>query len=107
MHRDDLYSPNAAESYFNSSPFGQLYALLALTLGAIEPPRRRPTEAPAAARSAQRDASPRMKLLDRLDGWFWRQSQKERDAYLGASTDVFELERRIEALERGAIPRYY
>ena len=66
MHRDDLYSPNAAESYFNSSPFGQLYALLALT------------------RSIASVAGPAI-----------------------ASTDVFELERRIEALERGAFPRYY
>ena len=46
-------------------------------------------------------ASDRRSLADRLDGWFWRRAQKEREAYLAGSVDVFDLERRIAALQRG------
>jgi len=59
--------------------------------------RRRGTAATSTARSSG--------ALERLDRWFWRQEQKARDDYLATSVDVFELERRIEALDRGAILR--
>jgi hypothetical protein len=52
---------------------------------------RRPARAPSA---------PHRSLLDRLDGWFERQEQRERESYLGQSQDIFELERRIRHLER-------
>jgi hypothetical protein len=46
-------------------------------------------------------------LLDRLDAWLWRQRQSADEAYLAQSQDVFELERRIRALERSVGSRYY
>ena len=54
-----------------------------------------------------RRAADRGGMLDRLDRWFWRQEQKAREAYLAHSQDVFDLERRMTALERGTISRYY
>ena len=50
----------------------------------------RPTEPPAV----------RLHALDRLDRWFWRQRQKDRDAYLAGSTDIADVERRLRDLER-------
>jgi len=96
MRNDPISSPGAAELYFNQSIFGQLYALLAETLGRSDAGRAR------AADKADADAGT---LLDRLDAWFWRQRQRDHEAYLAGSRDVFELERRMEALERGAYPR--
>ncbi len=104
-------TPSAAEMYFNRSIFGQLYMAIA---GAPplapepEPERRHaPRASKAAAAPAKHDATPRLTLLDRLDGWFWRQMQKDREAYLARSSDVFDLERRIDALERGVVTRDY
>ena len=45
-------------------------------------------------------------MLERLDAWFWRQEQKDREAYLAGSADVFDLERRIDAIERGVVTRH-
>jgi hypothetical protein len=80
-------SPTAAENYFNETIFGRLYTLMAEALA---------TERVA---TGARDGR---SLADRLDGWFWRRVQKDREAYLAASVDVFELERRIADLQRGA-----
>ena len=91
-------SPSAAEMYFNHSIFGQLYTLIAEALQRGAPRR-------TAATRGREDAQ--ATWLDRLDGWFWRQQQAEREAYLAASADVFELERRLEALDRGRGARYY
>jgi hypothetical protein len=106
MRYYDTPSPNAAEMYFNHSIFGQLYTLIADALDRRErrgepAPERRGVAAPAKANA------PRQTLLDLLDAWFWRQLQNDREAYLAHSRDVFELERRIEALERGTVTRYY
>ena len=46
-------------------------------------------------------------LLDRLDTWFWRQRQRANEAYFAESQDVFELESRMRAIERGVGGRYY
>jgi hypothetical protein len=46
-------------------------------------------------------------LLARIDAWFWRQRQREMEADLAQSQDVFELERRIRDLERDIGSRYY
>ncbi len=46
-------------------------------------------------------------LLERLDAWFWRQRQRDNEAYLAQSQDVFELESRMRAIERGIGGRYY
>ena len=50
---------------------------------------------------------PHSSLLDRLDAWFWRQRQSANEAYLAQSQDVFELESRMRAIERGVGGRYY
>jgi hypothetical protein len=55
----------------------------------------------AAAPSKARPSTPKVaRLLERLDAWFWRKRQSAREAYLAESADVFEVERRIRALER-------
>ena len=51
--------------------------------------------------SAPAKLAPRT-LLDRLDAWLWRQRQRNNEAYLAQSQDIFELESRMRALERGA-----
>jgi hypothetical protein len=50
---------------------------------------------------------PRRGLLERLDDWFWKHEQREREAYLAASTDIYDLEARIRNLERGVPYRCY
>lgn len=45
-------------------------------------------------------------LLDRLDHWFWRQAQREREAYLAGARNIYELEQRIRRLERFPGSRY-
>lgn len=112
MRTHEISSPAAAERYFSNTFYGQLYRLFAETLGGSDRSRRsaRSQAASPKRRVAQPTAvttAPRATLLDRLDGWFWRQLQKDREAYLARSRDVFELERRIRALERGEITRYY
>jgi hypothetical protein len=44
--------------------------------------------------------------LDRLDNWFWRQRQRERDAYLAQAMDLFDLEQRMRRLERSGGRNY-
>ena len=109
MRNYDIASPNAAERYFNYSIFGQLYTLIAKALGGgrQDRPRRNGRAATRSAPPVATGETPRPALLDRMDAWFWRQLQNDREAYLARSRDVFDLERRIEALERGAIVRYY
>ena len=51
--------------------------------------------------SAAESEPPRRGWLDRLDRWFWEREQRAREAYLAASTDIYELEVRIRNLERG------
>jgi hypothetical protein len=109
MRTYEIWSPSAAERYFNNSIVGHISMLLAEAWGSVH--RRRPVRG-AAQRHVRGSAPPSLRSrrqgwLDRLDAWFWRQEQKDRDAYLAGSHDVFELERRIEALERGMITRYY
>ena len=109
MSTNDIASPNAAERYFNHSLVGQAAMLLAEMLGAFRggnPALSRRT-AKRAARRAAKQPTPDAKWLDRLDTWFWRQEQKSRDAYLAQSRDVFDLERRMEALDRGTVTPYY
>lgn len=48
-----------------------------------------------------RKATRRSSWLDRLDAWAWRQSQKDREAWLAQSKDLAELEARLRALDRG------
>ena len=96
-------TPNAAEMYFNRSIFGQLYTAIS---GAPPLPKQRREAARRDAppvHPASGERAPRATLLDRLDAWFWRQMQKDREAYLAGAADVFDLERRIDAIERGKV----
>lgn len=45
-------------------------------------------------------------LLARLDRWFWRQAQREREAYLAGAHDICDLEARIRRLERSGSSLY-
>lgn len=45
-------------------------------------------------------------VFDRLDRWLWTQHLRETEAYLAKSLDVFDLERRMQDLERRAGPRF-
>lgn len=64
-----------------------------------------PDKAPAPAGAEVANPEPSRGLFDRLDAWFWEQDQRAREAYLGKSKDVYELEARIRDLERGVNSR--
>lgn len=69
-----------------------------------------PTETaptPAVATPAPVAAAPRPGLGERISQWLWRIQQREVESYLAQSSDVFELEARIRAVERGAVHPYY
>jgi hypothetical protein len=63
----------------------------------FDPLRREPR--PAKTRSVG--------FFDRLDGWFWRQAQRDQEAYLAGSRDIYDLEQRIRRLERAAGSRFF
>jgi len=71
---------------------------------AVDPPRR---EGPPENRPVPAAKRRPIGLLERIDRWFWRQAQREREAYLSGSRDIFELEERIRRLERSVDSRYY
>ena len=64
--------------------------------------RARSSDPPAA-----KSEEPRRGLLDRLDRWFWKREQQATEAYLAASTDIYDLEARIRYLERGTPWSHY
>jgi hypothetical protein len=86
-----------------------IFALMAKGLS-LQPLAQYPLEA------AERPPSPRVKeasphqrrgWLERLDHWFWEREQREVEAHLAKSTDIYDLEARIRDLERGVLYRYY
>lgn len=56
--------------------------------------------APATPPGGKLAPAARQRWLSALDRWFHTQRMKERDAFLGRSQDIFELESRIRELER-------
>ena len=104
MRTYEISSPAAAEMYFNNSFVGDVATFVSAVVARLA--SRRPTPRPA-RRGATRADTKRRTLLDRLDRWFWRQQQKEQEAYLAGAQDVFDLERRIDAIDRGTAGRYY
>jgi len=44
--------------------------------------------------------------LDRVGNWFWRQAQRQREAYLAQAKDIFDLEERMRCLERSGGRNY-
>src|SRR5512135_1297196 len=116
MSKSQAWSPKAAELYFKDSIIGQLSAVIAEAVArrstaaedarkaaALAARRSSTATTPAAAPAAPVEA--RKSLFDRLDAWHFRQAQREREAYLAASKDVFDLERRMRAIDRGAMSR--
>ncbi len=58
------------------------------------------------ARAPTANTAPRTKSrswLDRFDTWLWRQEMRRHEEYLAQSVDVFDLELRQRALERGRV----
>lgn len=103
---------------YHSSPFTHLCFLVSEALRGPRHARlpQRPQTgveadlAAAKARAAAATARPRpavvLTWLDRLDQWAWRQTQRQREAYLAESTDLVDLERRMRTLERNVGRRY-
>ncbi len=118
MFKSEAWSPKAAELYFKQSIIGQLSTVITEALAgssrAAEVARRAqtgrqlpPAPVPTAVATPATPVTPRMSLLDRLDAWHFRQAQREREAYLSRSKDVFDLERRMRAIERGTTERCF
>jgi hypothetical protein len=110
MSTAEITSPRAAERYFSNTLIGQVSTFLAQRLAGSPDrrsasPRGRPRGAPLARKTDPATRPPG--LFDRIDAWLWRQEQKRREAYLAESRDLFDLERRMEALDRAAFTRYY
>lgn len=43
------------------------------------------------------------RLAETLDDWFYRQQVREREAYLAQAQDIFDLENRLRAYDRGPL----
>jgi hypothetical protein len=50
---------------------------------------------------------PKLGWMARLERWFWRQRQRDLEAYLAQATDVHDLETRMRTLERDFLHPYY
>jgi hypothetical protein len=55
----------------------------------------------------EKPPEPRRGLLERLEHWFWAQQQRDLEAYLAKSTDVYDFEVRIRAIDRNRSYPYY
>lgn len=44
---------------------------------------------------------PKRGWFDRIDEWFWKLEQRELEERLAAATDIYDLEARMRAIERG------
>jgi len=104
MRTYEISSPAAAEMYFNQSFVGDVATFAAALIGKLT---SGPSKRPSGRGGARRDEARRQSMLDRLDRWLWQQQQREQEAYLAGAQDVFDLERRIEAIDRGSIRPYY
>lgn len=106
-----ISSPNAAELYFTNSIIGGACAMLAEALGGPRAVRHAARTAERVAPPGNHPASPQApspkRWLDHVDAWLWNLRQKDLDSYLAGSADVFEVERRIAAIERGGVIPYY
>ena len=103
MRTYEISSPAAAELYFNNSFVGDVATFFNAAVAKVGARHRR-RHTP---RRASRADTKRRTLLDRLDHWFWRQQQRAQESYLAEARDRFDLERRIDAIDRGTVERYY
>ena len=104
MRTYEISSPAAAELYFNQSFVGDVATFAAALIGKLTSGA---SNRPSGRRNSSRDEARRQSMLDRLDRWFWQQQQREQEAYLAGAQDIFDLERRIEAIDRGSAHPYY
>ncbi|HEX7329157.1 MAG TPA: DUF3563 family protein [Casimicrobiaceae bacterium] len=110
MSSVQTWTPDRAEAYFTGSLIGQVSTWLADAITELSGHRRtnggRPTrpgdnghvERRAEPRAAKQ---PRQSFFARLEAKLWRAEQERREAWLAESTDVFDLERRMQRLDRG------
>jgi hypothetical protein len=105
MRTYEISSPGAAELYFSNSFVGDVSSLVRAALAGFGGGRRNTRH--TGRRTTARAEVQKRGLLDRLDAWFWRQQQKAQEDYLAGAHDVYDLERRIDALDRGGVTRYY
>jgi hypothetical protein len=99
-----ISSPVAAEMYFNNSFVGDVATFFNAAVARL---RGAKTRRPQTPRGVSRADTKHQSLLDRLDHWFWRQQQKAQESYLAGARDRFDLERRIDEIDRGTVERYY
>jgi|APLow6443716910_1056828.scaffolds.fasta_scaffold265421_2 hypothetical protein len=81
-------------------------AVLADALGGLPPGGGTRTARPEAATRAAAPAHPAGAWL-RLDRWLQQRRLRDDEAFLAASYDVHDLERRMRRLEQGVGGRYY
>ncbi len=72
--------------------------------GAIDVPATLPANACRPRPCLPPQAAPREGIMQprlaAIDGWFYRQQMKEREAYLAQAQDIFDLENRLRQLDR-------
>src|SRR5512143_3585787 len=84
----------------------EVYRVFALIADGLALPNRRSSAAQDNDREVRTvPIAPSHGWLDRLGEWAWRQRQRDVEAYLAKSKDVYELEARIRAMERDIPPR--
>ena len=103
MRSYEISSPRAAELYFNHSFVGDVATFITAIASTIRRRKRAAGKRRAAVRAS---AAEKRSFVERLDAWFSRQDQEARERYLAGARDVFDLERRIDAIDRGSA-RYY
>ena len=81
-------------------------AVLADALGGLPPGWRRPYGPAGSATRAAPPAHPAGAWL-RLDRWLQQRRLRDDEAFLAASYDIHDLERRMRRLEQGVGGRYY
>ena len=65
-------------------------------------PATLPVEVPAPVAREPR-ASLWHRLAETLDGWYYRQQVREREAYFAQAQDIYDLENRIRRYEQGSL----
>lgn len=120
MSSVQTWTPDRAEASFSGSLIGQVSTWLVDAISELSgrsrtnagrpgrPGDDRPDDNCAAdnhnaERRAERrvQKQPRQGFFARLEAKLWRAEQERREEWLAQSTDVFDLERRMQRLDRG------
>lgn len=78
-----------------------------VTAHALGATSRNPVAGHAAPAAAGARPAPSRSFTEHLDQWLWNGRQREFERSLASVQDVFELEARLQARERGMLRRYY